>query len=161
MKTWKRQFKAESLLALLLFAVFSACVLLVLLFGAGAYQRLSDRSQVTYDYRTASQYLATRLRQAEGEIRILDDGSTQGLTLCSTIGGQEYRTYIYCWDGWLRELFADSGLEFSPEFGEPLFNAEELRVRRGPEDGILAMDLTLPGGRTVQVYLADHGVGRW
>lgn len=53
------------LLALLLLLVFAVCVLSVLLTGAGTYQTLTRRDQDSYDRRTAAQYLATRVRQAD------------------------------------------------------------------------------------------------
>lgn len=49
----------------MLFGVFAGCVLGVLLTGADAYQRLTDRGQETFDERTAAQYLTTRVRQAD------------------------------------------------------------------------------------------------
>ena len=160
MKIEKKEFHIEGLLALLLFTVFAVCVLSMLLLGAGAYQRLSLRSQSTYDYRTCAQYLATRLRQADGEIRLLDSDGVEGLLLSSTIDGREYGTYIYCWDGWLREFFADKEVGFSPEFGEAVFQAEDLRVRSETADGLLALTLTMPDGGTVPVYIGTRGIGR-
>ena len=54
----------EGLIALLLFGVFAACVLSVLLTGAGAYRRLTQRDQTAYSQRTCAQYLATKVRQS-------------------------------------------------------------------------------------------------
>ena len=51
---------------LLLFSLFAVCVLFVLLFGADAYRRITERDQAAYDRRTCAQYLAAKVRQAEG-----------------------------------------------------------------------------------------------
>ena len=54
----------DGLIALLLFGVFAVCVLVVLLTGADAYRRLTQRDEAAYDRRVCAQYMATRLRQA-------------------------------------------------------------------------------------------------
>lgn len=51
----------DGLVALLLFGVFAACVLVVLLTGADAYRRLTERDQAAYERRTGVQYIATRV----------------------------------------------------------------------------------------------------
>ena len=53
----------EGLLALALFGVFTACILAVLLTGARAYRRLTERDDAAYDRRTALQYAAAKVRQ--------------------------------------------------------------------------------------------------
>ena len=35
-----------------------------------------------------------------------------------------YMTYVYCWDGSLRELFLEAGEEFEPEYGEIICPAQ-------------------------------------
>ena len=66
MRAQKRlRHRMDGLLALLLFALFAACVLAVLLTGARAYRRLTLRDQASYNTRTCVQYVATRVRQAD------------------------------------------------------------------------------------------------
>ena len=52
----------RGLAALLLFGLFAFCVLAVLLTGAGAYRRLTARDQAAYEWRSCTQYIATRVR---------------------------------------------------------------------------------------------------
>jgi hypothetical protein len=53
----------DGLAALLLFAVFAASVMAVLLTGAKAYRGVTRRDQEAYNARTAVQYVAQRVRQ--------------------------------------------------------------------------------------------------
>ena len=69
MKKRPIQHQLNGLMALLLFGVFAACVLAVLLTGANAYRRLTQRDQAAYLRRTCVQYLATRVRQADSRDR--------------------------------------------------------------------------------------------
>ena len=141
----------ESLAALLLFGVFAACVLSVLLTGAGAYRRLTERDRAAFDQCTAVRYVANRLRQADraGGIALRNFQGSSAIVLTEEIGGEVYETQIYCYDGHLRELFAraDSGLTL--EDGEKVLELRSLQARWDEaRPGRLLVELeTAPGVR--------------
>ena len=144
----------NGLLALLLFGIFAACVLSVLLMGADAYQRLTERDRESYESRTVAQYIATRVRQAyrSGGISAGAFGGSDALELWETIDGEAYVTRVYCHDGWLRELFTDASGDFAPEDGEPVLEAESLSVSLSGA-GLLTVVITSADGETQQVTL--------
>ena len=144
----------NGLLALLLFGIFAACVLSVLLMGADAYQRLTERDRESYESRTVAQYIATRVRQADrsGGISAGAFGGSDALELWETIDGEAYVTRVYCHDGWLRELFTDASGDFAPEDGEPVLEAESLSVSLSGA-GLLTVEITSADGETQQVTL--------
>lgn len=130
----KRQTKQHmgSLLALLLFAVFAVCILSVLMTGAGVYQRLSQRDDDAYTRRTATQYVSTKVRQAENSdaIRVEDFDGVPALTLRQDLGGVVLLTQIYCHDGWLRELFHLEGSGLIPSDGEKVLPMQAMSVEQ-------------------------------
>ena len=144
----------NGLLALLLFGIFAACVLSVLLMGADAYQRLTERDRESYESRTVAQYIATRVRQADrsGGISAGAFGGSDALELWETIDVEAYVTRVYCHDGWLRELFTDASGDFAPEDGEPVLEAESLSVSLSGA-GLLTVEITSADGETQQVTL--------
>ena len=145
--------KADSLLALLLFGVFAVCILAVLLTGADAYRRLSRRDRESYDSRTAVQYLSTRVRQADREGGV-EVGSFEGcpaLILPEVINGSCYETRVYCYDGYLRELFAAADGSFLPADGEKVLPAEELRV--SASESALHLELCTADGQWQELVL--------
>jgi len=130
-----------SLAPLLLFVIFTTCILVVLLSGADVYQKFSKRDQVSYQQRTIAQYLTTRIRQSDtagmicvGDFQngpeelIQSNVSYSGNTLFlrEELGGRIFYTRIYCHEGYLRELFAESGLQFSPSAGEKILEINAL-----------------------------------
>ena len=153
MRTRPNKRKMDSVLVWLLFGVFAACILAVLLTGAEVYQRLSRRDQTGYEERTASQYLATRVRQAD-RLGGVEAGSYQGLDaliLTEEVDGAVYKTRVYCYDGYLRELFAAADWEGSPEDGEKILEADGLTIKR---DGrLLTAELTDSEGKPRQIKL--------
>ena len=165
MKKQRIQHHIDGLIALLLFGLFAACVLIVLLTGADAYRRLTARDQAAYDRRTCAQYIATRVRQADiaGGIAIEPFGSAQALALKS---GDGYTTRIYCHDGYLMELYAaDADFAFesgssegglSPEDGAPIIAAEALALELS--GGMLTASVTGPEGTdTLRLSLRSQG----
>ena len=143
-----------------LFAVFAACILFVLLTGADSYQTLTKRDQSSYDRRTAAQYITTKIRQNDiGGMVFVGDFDTalpdvQGNTLSLTeaAAGGEYCTRLYCHDGYIRELFAIPAGGFSPEDGEKILPAQSLSFSM--ENGFVTVELAYSDAVTEQFVLA-------
>lgn len=152
----KRSGPWSALAVLVLFGVFAGCVLGVLLTGADAYQRLTDRGQTSFDERTAAQYLTTRVRQADtaGSVFVgefADQDGIDTLFLEEQIDGERYSTRVYCWDGYLCELFGAADGAFSPEDGEKVLKLRDLALSLS--DGVLQAELTGPDGQTQRLLL--------
>ena len=147
----------NGLLALLLFGIFAACVLSVLLMGADAYQRLTERDRESYESRTVAQYIATRVRQADrsGGVSVGAFGGSDALELWEPIDGEAYVTRVYCHDGWLRELFAAEEDPFAPEDGEKILPALGLELR--DEGELLRLELTDSDGQVIALTLCPRG----
>lgn len=142
----EKRSKITTLIVLTVFCVFAVCILVVLLTGADVYRRLVDREQSHYDRRTAAQYVTTRLRPADavGAVRVADFEGHSALIILEEIDGSFYETCIYCYEGYVRELFTIAGGDFAPEDGEKILEAEQLNFRLDrstltveitPEDG--------------------------
>ncbi len=146
---------------LLVFLILAVCVSLILISGADAYRRILDRDGLSYDKRTVSQYVCTRIRSADapdmlfissfdGEEKTTSEGDT--LFIREEIEGTVYLTRIYCHDGFLCELFAESGYDFSPEDGERLVPAEALDLAMG--DGYVSVVISHRDGSSEGLTVA-------
>ena len=159
MRRQERIDNLSGLLALVLFVMFAACILFVLLTGAEVVQKLTHRDQESYDRRTIPQYIATKVRQSDaaGMIFVADfssvEADTQGNTLflnCD-VEGETYCTRIYCWDGTVRELFSEAGEAFLPEDGEKIMELQGLHFSL--ENSILYVELEYENGESEQLVL--------
>ena len=137
----------SSVAALLVLAVFSIGILGVLLGGARIYKGLTGQGQADYDRRTCLQYLSTKLSQAPDPqgVEIRQFGTSQALFLLETIDSREYATRIYCYNGWLMELFSVNSDGFSPEDGEKILPLSSLTLS---QDGPLLTLLAESSGDT-------------
>lgn len=122
----------DGLFVLLSFGVFAVCVLLVLLTGADVCRSQTERDQAAWSRRTGAQYLTAKLRHADEAGAIGFSGGDGALwydtlDLREEIDGETYVTRVYCYDGYIRELFTVDGGVYAPEDGEPVLAAQELR----------------------------------
>lgn len=144
------QHHLDGLLALLLFGVFAACVLSVLLTGARAYRRLTDRDRASCSRRTCVQYIATRVRQAD----CLDGVTVEpfGETAALTLSEDGFVTRVYWYEGYLMELYAGEGAELSPADGERIMEAEALSLSL--RQGLLTVEVTSASGSPDRLFLS-------
>lgn len=96
-----------------MFAAFLLSVWMILLTGADVVQSITARDQKSYSQRTVIQYLTTRVHRADqtGAVTVSDSGT---LIFREEIGGIYYETSVYCHDGYLREMFCESGYPLPP-----------------------------------------------
>ncbi|MBE6936169.1 MAG: DUF4860 domain-containing protein [Ruminococcaceae bacterium] len=145
----------ESLLALILFGVFSCCIAFVLLAGVRIYDGVLSRDAASSRERTCVQYLSTRVRQASGEVSVSSFGDTDALVIAEAVEGETYVTRIYCYDGWLYELFGAEAEDFFPADGERILELSAMELTE--TDRMLSAKLTMPDGRRIDWI---HTVGR-
>lgn len=147
----------SGLMALLVFGIFAVCILLVLLQGAATYEKIHEKGQLAYGQRTAAHFLSTKIRQADGPVRVVSFGDGDALVFEEPIDGDAYATWIYCYDGWLREYFGTTEEEPLPEFGELILEAGYLSMSL--EDNLLWILLEDSEGedQELQLYLRSGG----
>jgi len=140
MKNNKLQ-KTGILLTLTIFVIFAVCILFLLLAGANNYEKITRKTNKTYEIRTASQFITTKVRQNDREnaISIYDFEGINALVLKEEIDGTVYNTYIYCYDGYMMEIFAEEDVEISPVDGEKIMPLNKLSFNL--DQGMLSIDL--------------------
>lgn len=146
------QHHMDGLLMLLLFGVFAACVLGVLLTGAGAYRRLTQRDRAAYERRICAQYIAARVRQGDVQrgVAVEPFGDTQALAL----RGGGYITRVYWYEGYLMELYSGEGMQLEPEDGERIMPMGGLSLSM--DGGVLTAEITTDAGETDRLFLVPR-----
>ena len=130
--------------------IFSVCILFVLLFGAKLYKQTIDNDSDNFYTRTLNQYLSTKIHQSDSEgtifISDFDDTSpkNQGNTFffVENYDGIEYYTRIYCYNGYLYELFSIADDTFSMEDGIAIMPLNDLYFSN--DNGRIDITVTYP-----------------
>lgn len=108
-KRSRQQEHATDLLFILsLFCVFAASAVLVITFGANVYQSTVERMEDNYTARVSLSYIANQVRQHDQQesIMLTSWEGTEALVLADG-PDSGYATFIYYYDGALRELYCD------------------------------------------------------
>lgn len=147
-----------SLVTMLVFGIFAACVVMVLLTGAGIYRRIAGRDAEASSERIISGYISTRVRGAESpqSVSVERIGGRDVLCIGETVNGREYVVYVYLGsDGVIRELYTAADAKFYEDSGEKLIEAEQLSFTL--ENGTLRTDFRVPGAETETLVLRLRG----
>lgn len=154
-----RRSGAGMIAALLLACVFGVTLLGALSTGASVYRRVERRVTESGDRRVGLTYIAAKLHGGDqwNGVAAADFEGVPAVRLTEEIDGFIYETWLYVYDGWLRELFceADSGL--LPEDGEIIVEARSLSVEEA--DGLLTLTYVDASGmeETARVYVRSGG----
>jgi len=145
--TDKREGAISAIAVLLLFALFALLSVGVLTAGMMVYKRTSNQSDRTYVHRVSLSYLANQVRQADMEdsISVRSFHGVDAIVFKQTIDDSNYYTYLYVWDGLLRELFFEEGLELPPESGSVIVELTEMKASAN-DNGLLSLSLDYGDG---------------
>ncbi len=113
-----------------LLALFSITSIFVILIGAKQYHSIADRMTENYETRTATSYLVEKFHQFDGSgsVSQVDIEGIPAISLSQEVGESTYYTYIYVYDGYLREITVAEGTTFSPAAAEQLVEASSLTI---------------------------------
>jgi len=150
----QQSYSIDVVIGLLLFCVFTASMLFVLISGAGAYQNISNAMEEQYSGRTCLSYLAAKVKHYDtmDNVTLTSFGGVEALALDEQSGGETYRTLIYYYDGHVYELFAsrDSGLV--PGDGFEIIAVDSLRFEQA--QGGLIRIICSAAGREEDVFIS-------
>ena len=128
MKTVRGQ-RIDTIFVLIIFCIFAISVLMVLMFGASIYQNMTEISREDQDERTVLSYIRTKVRTSDetGKVYVGEFNGLPALRYDEDLGGVQYQTVIYHYDGWVYELFSEADLDFYPEDGTRIMELDDLR----------------------------------
>ena len=152
----------DILFVLALFLVFTLSTLTLVLFGANIYQNTVNSREDNYHARTVCSYISGKFRSNDsaGDISIGSIDGQPSLILNQEINDASYSTYIYEYDGYLRELFVSDSVTLGAEVlnaGNKLCPVDKFEVSECNE-GLNPVKITvsLPDGDIESIYLSSR-----
>lgn len=139
-----------------LFVLFAMTAILLVLIGARQYRATAKAMNTNYEVRTASSYLTEKVRQNDSAsgISIVDFAGGNALALTDATDNN-YTTYIYYYDGSIRELFVGENAVYTPDSGQAIIacKAFDLELVRS---GLILASVTDTNGNLHKIYLNIH-----
>lgn len=114
--------KIDTVFIVSLFVMFAITAILLILIGARQYRFTANSMNRNYEIRTASSYLTEKVHQSDTitGVSVVDFSVGSALALTDRQNNQTYITYIYYYDGVLKELFVKEDAAFTPSAGQTI-----------------------------------------
>ncbi|MBR0417389.1 MAG: DUF4860 domain-containing protein [Firmicutes bacterium] len=147
-----RGHKFDILAVLLILCVFSAAILSLLLSGAGTYKNITEKDRASQQEQILELFISNKVFQAENRdsVRLTEEGGVSILAVDSIENGEPHVTRVWCYGGWIRELYSDAGYNFTPDDGEKIAKAEELSFTE--DGGLLKVRIVSSGKEDIRYF---------
>lgn len=146
---------SEVLLMLLLLSAFAVSALIIVMIGANAYQSISMDKAYNAEVRIPFSYITNKVHQSDRSdaVKLLDFDGTRVLILSSTESDATYDTWIYVYEGQLREVTVAAGTDLALADGIAVMPVHDFQMRL---DGQRMLVLTSQdaSGRALSVSVA-------
>ena len=149
--------KIDTVFVLALITLFAATAFMLVLIGAKQYRYVTDSMNENYEDRTVSSYLTEKIRQndTKDSISIVTLEGTTALSLVTTEDDFRYITYIYFYEGVLRELVVTENSVFTLSSGQEIMELQAF----SPElvnNSLLRITVKDTRGDSQDLYLPIH-----
>lgn len=149
--------KIDTVFIVCLFVLFVITSCILLLIGAGQYRATTDTMNHNYEVRTTTSYLTEKIHQNDTSAGtdVVDFANGHALALKNMVDESTYTTYIYFYDGALRELFVGEGSVYTPDSGQIIVTLESFDVEF-VRTGLIRAVFTDTDGISHTLYLDVH-----
>ena len=144
----------QGVFVFVLLGLFAVMATLLVLLGAQMYQNTVRRAELNNDRRVLSSYVRSMVR-AEDSLNagcVEKYGDVTALAMHETLEERPYVTWIYAYDGHLRELFTSADRAFEPESGTMICEAQ--RFEPEISGRLVTMHMTDLKGESFDVQVA-------
>lgn len=157
------QFKNENrhmvdvLFVISLFCVFAFSALMLVIIGANVYKKTAAHMDTNYASRISYAYLSEKIRQNDhaGALSVGSYGDGDALIISENINGTVYYTYLYQYDGKLRELFTNTPDTLHPSAGQAIMDCSSFSVS-AVSDTLYYFSLTGSDGEETALYASTR-----
>ena len=157
----KRSRLLETLPNFLLFFLFACCMFFVLISGAKSYKNVTAVMEEQFSVNTCISYVTAKVRHYdyEGAVTIGEIGDTDALLFREKIDGEDYLTYLYCYDGSLMELFCSADMEVHPFDGQQIMELDSLEL--STENDLIHFSCKINGKQADASVFLQSGEGEY
>jgi hypothetical protein len=137
------------------FGVFMLSALFVVLFGAKIYKRTAHDMSVNFSSRTSLAYVTEKLHQHDRKngVEIIEDEDGPILKLRQYVNSDEYCTYLYEFNGQLKELTVRGDVDLVKSAGKDILKLKAFESTR-VSDSLYRFNLEDDEGNKTEFYVS-------
>lgn len=144
---------------MLLFLVFVLSALFTILIGSRVYENITVRAEDNYAGSVILGYISNKVRQGDemGMVTLEEIEGQTVLQLSRVIDEEQYVTWIYYHEGYIKELFTDTASGLGLGDGIEIIECQGLRMEQ--RAGLLYFETEGQGGSSVSLAPRSKGAG--
>jgi len=133
----------DALFVITLFLVFAISVVSLTGTGASVYQSVVNKMSGNYSSRTSFSYIYNKVHQSDvdGLVSVGTYAGGDALVISEEIDNITYCTYLYEYEGKVKELFTRYGQDLDPEFGTDILDVKSFKITK-VTDSLYRFDIT-------------------
>ena len=149
--------RIDSIFIMLLFFLFALTAFVLIMIGVRQYKATANAMDYNYEIRTVTSYLREKTRQnsSNSSISIETIDGTNALCLKNTLNNTIYNTYIYYYDGSLREMYIQEGTPFTLNLGQQIVTISGFDMDKTAA-GLIIVTISDSFGGTTDMYLSAN-----
>lgn len=144
----------DVLFVITLFLVFAVSVVMLTGTGANVYRNIVNSMSENYDSRTSFTYVINKIHTSDtdGAVTLGTYDGLDAVLISEEVSNVNYCTYLYYYDGYMREVFTRYGSEYDPGLGTPLFELKSFKAT--PVTSTLyRFDIETPSGEQESLFV--------
>lgn len=147
----------DILFILALFGAFIVSALLIVVLGARVYQSTVSHADHSFTSRTSLSYITEKIRQhdEDGSVSVTEVEGRPVLLLTQTYGDTSYYTYLYHYDGCLKELTAEDYYQPALSQGQNILPVSSLKMEQ-INDSLYSFEIADADGNAVSFYVSVY-----
>lgn len=160
MKEQQEHHIIDILFVIALFCIFALSAVFLISIGANIYGKTISHMESNFNSRTSFAYVTEKIRQADknGAIHAGDLDGCPALEITKTTGGISYITYLYEYDGYLKELMVREDTPLSPAAGQDILAVSEFSLAK-INDKLFTFTITTTDGSSCSLYVSQKSKG--
>ena len=137
------------------FGVFMLSALFVVLFGARIYKKTAHDMSVNFSSRTSLAYVTEKLHQHDRRngVQIIEDSAGPVLKMSQFVNSDEYCTYLYEHDGFLKELTVRGDIDLVRSAGKNILKLNRFSSTK-VSDSLYRFNIEDEEGNKTEFYVS-------
>lgn len=150
----------DILFVLALFGIFALSAIFLITIGANIYGKTMTNMENNFDTRTALAYITEKVRQSdlENQISVGELDGCPALIISSGTEDNQYKTYLYEYQGSLKELMMKQDIQLSPSAGQDILAVSDFELSP-VNDRLVNCRITINDGQSYDLFISVHAGG--
>lgn len=150
----------DTLFVIALFCLFALSAIFLITIGANIYGRTINNMEDNFNNRTALAYITEKVRQFDSadSISVGTFQECPALIITSRIEDTEYLTYLYEYNGYIKEIMVRKGMTLDPAIGQDIIAVSDFSLT-AINDHLLNCTIAVDEKKSYSLYISVHSGG--